>query len=55
MRCGHLHREANLPLVTVAKYVESSEFKSFVERLFVGAFRMGALEYRQAILEDHPA
>ena len=48
------HREANLPLVTVAKYVESSEFKNFVERLSVGAFRMGALEYRQAILEDHP-
>ena len=25
-----------------------------MERLTVGAFRMGALEYRKAILEDHP-
>ena len=47
-------REANLPLAVAAKYVKSAEFKDFVERLTVGAFRMGALEYRKAILEDHP-
>ena len=47
-------REASLPLAAVAKYVKSAEFKDFVERLTVGAFRIGALEYRKAILEDHP-
>ena len=39
----------------MAKYVRTIEFKDFVERLTVGAFQMGALEYRNAILEDHPA
>ena len=47
-------REANLPFAVVAKYVETSEFKDFVERLTVGAFQMGALEYRNAILVDNP-
>ena len=31
-------REANLPLVVATKYVESAEFKSFVEQLSIGTF-----------------
>ena len=46
--------EANLPLTVVAKYVETIEFKGFVERLTMGAFRIRALEYCNAILADHP-
>ena len=47
-------RESTLPQTVVAKYVQSAEFGSFVDRLTMGAFRMGALEFREAVLHTHP-
>ena len=47
-------REASMPRTVVAKYVDSEEFKNFVERLTVGAYQMGALGYRNAVIESHP-
>ena len=49
-----LRREGNLPQTVVAKYVQSAEFMGFVNRLTVGAFRMGALEFWEAVLRTQP-
>ena len=46
--------KAKMPRTMVADYVESKAFQDFVKRLTVGAFQMGALGYRNAIVESQP-
>ena len=46
--------ESTLPQTVVAKYIKSAEFEDFIDRLTMGAFRMGALEFWEAVLHTQP-